>query len=159
MITLRSSTSNRVPWGSRRSTPSEVKRRYGIAPAQYPEFIALRGDPSDGLPGAPGIGEKTATALLHSHDTLEGALKAVGTAAALKLDSGERPRVAAALRDNGEELRAFREIALLRTVELERPPDGATDLSKGAKTAAAFGIGLSSLDGSRPRTSLVDLRT
>ncbi len=136
----------------------EVGRRYGIAPAQVPDFIALRGDPSDGLPGAPGIGEKTAAALLHSHDTLEGALKAVGTPAAPKLDSGERPRVAAALRDNAEELRAFREIALLRTVELERPPDGATDLSKGAKIAAAFGMGQLARR-LEAATSLVDLRT
>ena len=42
------------------STPPEVRERYGIAPEQVPDFIALRGDPSDGCPGAKGIGEKTA---------------------------------------------------------------------------------------------------
>ena len=46
--------------------PDEVRARYGIDPAQVPDFIALRGDPSDGLPGAPGIGAKTAAALLQN---------------------------------------------------------------------------------------------
>ena len=40
--------------------PAEVRKRYGVRPDQVPDFIALRGDPSDGLPGAKGIGEKTA---------------------------------------------------------------------------------------------------
>jgi len=43
--------------------PEEVRARYGIPPAAVPDFIALRGDPSDGLPGAKGIGEKTARAM------------------------------------------------------------------------------------------------
>src|SRR4051812_34552191 len=47
--------------------PAEVRRRYGVAPEQVPDFIALRGDPSDGLPGARGIGEKTAAELLKQH--------------------------------------------------------------------------------------------
>jgi 5'-3' exonuclease len=51
--------------------PAEVRRRYGIDPEQVPDFIALRGDPSDGLPGAKGIGEKTAAALLREHGTLD----------------------------------------------------------------------------------------
>ena len=46
--------------------PAEVKKRYGIQPALVPDFIALRGDPSDGLPGAKGVGEKTAAELLRS---------------------------------------------------------------------------------------------
>jgi 5'-3' exonuclease len=48
-----------------------VKARYGIAPAQYADFATLRGDPSDGLPGVPGIGEKTAASLLVKFGTLE----------------------------------------------------------------------------------------
>jgi len=120
---------------------AEVQRRYGIEPAVVPDFIALRGDPSDGLPGAPGIGEKTAAELLRRHGSLEQVLAAVGTPAQPKLDHGERPRVAAALRDNADEVRAFREIALLRTVELDRPPDAPTDLRGGAEVAARFGLG------------------
>jgi len=45
--------------------------RYGVAPAQYADFATLRGDPSDGLPGVPGIGEKTAASLLRRFGTLD----------------------------------------------------------------------------------------
>ncbi len=44
-----------------RMTPDAVQEKYGLAPHQYPDFAALRGDPSDNLPGIPGVGEKTAT--------------------------------------------------------------------------------------------------
>ena len=44
-----------------RFTPETVAEKYGLTPAQYPDFAALRGDPSDNLPGIPGVGEKTAT--------------------------------------------------------------------------------------------------
>lgn len=54
--------------------PAEVVERYGVEPAQVPDFIALRGDPSDRLPGARGIGAKTAAGLLRRYGTLEGAL-------------------------------------------------------------------------------------
>ena len=43
-----------------RFTPEEVEAKYGLTPAQYPDFAALRGDPSDNLPSIPGVGEKTA---------------------------------------------------------------------------------------------------
>ncbi len=54
--------------------PAEVRERYGVEPHQVPDFIALRGDPSDKLPGARGVGPKGAAALLHRHGTLEHAL-------------------------------------------------------------------------------------
>ena len=54
--------------------PAEVRERYGVEPRQVPDFIALRGDPSDGLPGARGVGPKGAAALLHKYPTLEDAL-------------------------------------------------------------------------------------
>jgi DNA polymerase I len=44
-----------------RFTPEAVREKYGLSPSQYPDFAALRGDPSDNLPGIPGVGEKTAT--------------------------------------------------------------------------------------------------
>jgi DNA polymerase-1 len=141
---------------------AEVRERYGIAPEQVPDFIALRGDPSDGLPGAPGIGEKTAADLLRRHGTLQRLLEAVsgggsgagpdqaggapsagrdgGTRSAAR-DGGERPRIAAALRDNADLLRAFREIATLRLVDVARPPDRGTDHAGGAVAAAALGMG------------------
>jgi DNA polymerase-1 len=51
--------------------PAEVRERYGVEPQQVPDFIALRGDPSDKLPGARGVGAKTAATLLQRYGTLE----------------------------------------------------------------------------------------
>src|SRR4030088_1198279 len=56
--------------------PAQVRERYGVEPEQVPDFIALRGDPSDGLPGAPGIGAKTAAELLRRYGPLEDVLAA-----------------------------------------------------------------------------------
>jgi DNA polymerase-1 len=108
-----------------------VRERYGIEPAQVPDFIALRGDPSDGLPGAKGIGEKTARELLRMHGSLE---------AAIENAAGERPRVAAALRDQAIELREFKEIATLVHVPFDRPPDLATSLARAAVAAHERGM-------------------
>ena len=56
--------------------PEEVRQRYGVDPIQVPDFIALRGDPSDKLPGAPGVGPKRAAQLLRRYGTLDGVLDA-----------------------------------------------------------------------------------
>ena len=56
--------------------PDEVVERYGVEPAQVPDFIALRGDSSDRIPGAPGVGPKTAASVLREHGSLEAALAA-----------------------------------------------------------------------------------
>jgi 5'-3' exonuclease len=111
--------------------PVEVVNRYGIGPELVPDFIALRGDPSDGLPGAPGIGAKTAADLLRRHGSLEAAIEAA---------AAERPRVAAALREHADELRAFRDIATLRTGEIGLPEDRETDLHGGAAAARGYGM-------------------
>jgi DNA polymerase-1 len=55
--------------------PEEVRQRYGVEPKQVPDFIALRGDPSDKLPGASGIGPKGAADLLRRYSSLENVLK------------------------------------------------------------------------------------
>ena len=55
-----------------RMTPDAVQEKYGLSPAQYPDFAALRGDPSDNLPGIPGVGEKTATKWLQQFGSLAG---------------------------------------------------------------------------------------
>jgi DNA polymerase I len=57
-----------------RIRPAEVRQRYGVEPKQVPDFIALRGDPSDKLPGARGVGPKGAADLLRRYSTLEDAL-------------------------------------------------------------------------------------
>ena len=95
-----------------------MHERYGIEPAQVPDFIALRGDPSDGIPGAKGIGEKTARDLLREFGTLDGAIDNA---------LAQSPRVRAALHGQADELRAFRHMATLQPVPVERPagpPDG-----------------------------------
>jgi DNA polymerase-1 len=55
--------------------PAEVRERYGVEPAQVPDFIALRGDPSDKMPGAKGVGPKTAANLLTQYGSLEAMLE------------------------------------------------------------------------------------
>ena len=55
-----------------RFTPEEVEAKYGLTPAQYPDYAALRGDPSDNLPGIPGVGEKTASKWIREYGSLEG---------------------------------------------------------------------------------------
>jgi 5'-3' exonuclease len=112
---------------------AEVERRYGVPPELVPDFIALRGDPSDGLPGAKGIGEKTAAELLRRHGSLEGAIEG-----ALRERS---PRVRGALRDEADMLRAFKDIATLRRAKgVRRPRDRKTDYQSGAKAARALGM-------------------
>jgi 5'-3' exonuclease len=127
--------------------PAEVRERYGVSPELVPDFIALRGDPSDGLPGAPGIGAKTAAELLRAHGSLEQLLLAAGDstgpgagAAAVRAASVMRPRIAAVLREHAEELRNFKEIATLQRIEVTRPQDRETDFAAGAATAGELGM-------------------
>ncbi len=54
-----------------RMTPSAVEDKYGLTPSQYPDFAALRGDPSDNLPGIPGVGEKTATKWIREYGSFD----------------------------------------------------------------------------------------
>jgi 5'-3' exonuclease len=109
----------------------EVEGRYGIPPAIVPDFIALRGDPSDGLPGAKGIGEKTAADLLRRHGSLEAAIDG-----AIR----ERPAVRRALIEQADELRAFKDIATLRDADVELPADRETDRVGGAAAAEELGM-------------------
>lgn len=62
--------------GAERIGPDEVRARYGVEPKQVPDFIALRGDPSDKLPGAPGVGPAGAASLIRRYGSLEAVLKA-----------------------------------------------------------------------------------
>src|SRR3954453_545962 len=89
--------------------PEEVRGRYGIDPSQVPDFIALRGDPSDGIPGAKGIGEKTAAELLRRHGGLDAVIEG-----AIR----ERPAVRRALFEQADELRKFKDLATLRRTEV-----------------------------------------
>jgi DNA polymerase-1 len=113
-----------------------VRERYGIEPAQVPDLIALRGDPSDGLPGAKGIGAKGAADLLRRFGDLEGVLAAAG-----QVTSDLTPRVRGALLDDPDLLRRFRDIATLRPIEVERPPDAPLDAASAAAAASERGMG------------------
>ncbi len=116
--------------GPQRIDPAEVQRRYGLGPRLVPDFIALRGDPSDGLPGAKGIGEKRAADILARHGSLEAALEQAE-------HDGEKVNVLARM---AAELRAFREIATLQPVEVQVPPDSPTDPRGGAAAAQELGM-------------------
>jgi 5'-3' exonuclease len=109
-----------------------VERRYGVPPRLVPDYIALRGDPADGIPGAKGIGEKTAAALLQRYGSLEATLDgALGEA---------RASVRTALLDGRDRLIAFKEVATLRDIEVDLPPDRETDYRRGARAAAELGL-------------------
>lgn len=54
-----------------RATPDYIQKKYGLTPRQWADFKALKGDPSDNIPGIPGIGDKTATKLLNTYESLE----------------------------------------------------------------------------------------
>jgi 5'-3' exonuclease len=103
--------------------PAEVRERYGVEPAQVPDFIALRGDPSDKLPGARGVGPKTAADLLRQYGSLEAML--------------EQGRFAA----QADELRLYRRIA---SMDAEAPlpeiPDAEPDWSGGAELVRSWGL-------------------
>jgi DNA polymerase-1 len=121
--------------GAEEVDPDGVRERYGVDPELVPDFIALRGDPSDGLPGAKGVGPKTAAELLREHGSLEAILDA-----AIR---ERRPKLRAALIEGRDELVAFKDIATLRDAGVDPPPDQATDWEGAAK--AALGLGMRKL--------------
>jgi 5'-3' exonuclease len=103
--------------------PAEIRDRYGVEPRQVPDFIALRGDPSDGLPGAKGVGAKGAAALLRQYPTLEDALAAGRLAA------------------QAEELRRYRRIATMdATAPLPALPDQSPTWDKAAALAREWDL-------------------
>ena len=101
--------------------PKEVRERYGVNPSQVPDFIALRGDPSDKLPGAKGVGEKTAASLLQRYPDLEAMLAA-----------GQFPKQA-------DDLRLYKRIAtMVRDVPLEPIADATPDYAGAAELTAKW---------------------
>jgi 5'-3' exonuclease len=118
-----------------------VVTKYGILPEQYVDYAVLRGDPSDGLPGVKGIGEKTATSLLAQYGDLDGLLEAAADRGSA-LSSGIRAKVTAA----GDYLAvAPTVVAVLRDAELPdfdaglRTPDPERLVELGER----FGLGSS----------------
>lgn len=81
--------------------PAGVKERFEVSPEDYATMAALRGDPSDGLPGIPGIGQRTAVALIDAYGSLDGILAAAETEPGKPLT----PRIATALIEGAEQVR------------------------------------------------------
>jgi len=94
-----------------RMTPEAVIEKYGLTPKQYPDFAALRGDPSDNLPSLPGVGEKTATKWIADFGSLQDLIKSAGSI------SG---KVGDVLRANIDQVKLNRELTQLQT-NLELP--------------------------------------
>jgi len=109
-----------------------VRERYGIDPALVPDFIALRGDPSDGLPGAKGVGPKTAAELLRKHGSLEQVLE--------NAIREPRPKLRGALIEARDDLLAFKDIATLRDAGVDPPADAPTDWASAATAARERGM-------------------
>jgi DNA polymerase-1 len=118
--------------GAEEVTPEEVESRYGIPPTLVPDFIALRGDPSDGLPGAKGVGPKTAAELLRRHGSLEDVLE--------NAIRERRPALRASLIEAADDLRAFKDIATLRDAGVDPPADRETDWVGAAEAAHERGM-------------------
>ncbi|MGJ6123779.1 DNA polymerase I [Mycolicibacterium sp. Y3] len=98
-----------------RFTPDAVQTKYGLTPAQYPDFAALRGDPSDNLPGIPGVGEKTATKWIVEHGSLQTLVDNVDQV---------KGKVGDALRANLSHVILNRELTeLVKNVPLPHTPD------------------------------------
>ena len=107
-----------------RIEPDDVRERYGVEPEQVPDFIALRGDPSDKIPGARGVGEKTAATLLGTYGSLEAML--------------EQGRFAA----EADALRLYRHIATLDpTAPLPAIVDAEPDWARAAALVDEWGLG------------------
>src|ERR671932_2358740 len=104
--------------------PAEVRERYGVDPEQVPDFIALRGDPSDRLPGAAGVGPKKAADILGQYGSLEAALQAGRFAA------------------SAEELRLYRRIASLdASAPIPALEDQTPSWAEASALVSSWGIG------------------
>jgi DNA polymerase-1 len=113
--------------------PADVEERYGIPPELVPDFIALRGDPSDGIPGAKGIGEKSGAELLRKYGSLEETMRAAVR--------GElKPGQAKALLDDTDLILAFKHIATVQIVKVKPPKDTPLDRERGAAKATELGM-------------------
>ena len=145
-----------------RFTPEEVEKKYGLTPAQYPDFAALRGDPSDNLPNIPGVGEKTATKWIVQYGDLNSLIE---HAEEIKGKAGNN------FRERIEQVQLNRELTqMVRDLELPVGPDE-LELKPADVTAVAtafddleFGVNLRErvlaavpTDGAAPETQAEEL--
>ncbi|OEJ96695.1 DNA polymerase I [Streptomyces thermolilacinus SPC6] len=110
-----------------RFTPEKVREKYGLSPSQYPDFAALRGDPSDNLPGIPGVGEKTATKWINQFGSFQELVERADEV---------KGKVGQALRDHLESVKLNRHLTeLVRDVEL---PKAVAELERAPYDRAAL---------------------
>lgn len=119
-----------------------VENAYGIPACAYPDFAVLRGDPSDGIPGVPGVGPKTAARLIEAHGSIEQIL-----GAASRPDGGVAPGLRAKLHDAidylavaGEVVRVVRDLSVPSLDALVLPPVPVDD-SRFTRLSEEFGLG------------------
>jgi DNA polymerase-1 len=104
--------------------PEQVRELYGVEPEQVPDFAALRGDPSDGIPGAPGVGPKKAAEIVRQYGSLEAAL-----------DAGRFATVA-------DELRLFKRLVTMdASAPLPPLPDQTPTWETAARLLGEWGVG------------------
>ncbi|AGS34725.1 DNA polymerase I [Corynebacterium maris DSM 45190] len=115
----------------KRYTPEAVEEKYGLTPAQYPDFAALRGDPSDNLPNIPGVGDKTATKWIQNYGSLDAL---IDRAEEIKGKAGDN------FRERIEQVQLNRELTQMVTdMQLPVGPDElALSPAKVAEVAAQF---------------------
>ncbi|NBE54187.1 DNA polymerase I [Streptomyces boluensis] len=118
-----------------RYTPEKVQEKYGLTPAQYPDFAALRGDPSDNLPGIPGVGEKTAAKWINQFGSFA---ELVERADEVKGKAGQN------FRDHLDAVKLNRRLTeMVRDVEL---PKTVEDLERAAYDRKAVAVVLDTLE-------------
>jgi DNA polymerase-1 len=104
--------------------PAEVRERYGVDPSQVPDFIALRGDTADKIPGAKGIGTQRAATILQTHETLDNAI-----------ESG-------VFQEQADQLRLYLRLTRLQYhAPIPELPDARPDWKAAAGLAEAWGLG------------------
>jgi DNA polymerase-1 len=109
-----------------------VRERYGVEPEQVTALIALRGDPSDNIPGARGIGQKTAAELLRRFGDLEGVIAHAGELT---------PRQRESLEGSADDLRRYLDVATMRRdLPIEIPDDGGLDSHSASQWCADAGM-------------------
>ncbi|GAA2077149.1 DNA polymerase I [Streptomyces albiaxialis] len=118
-----------------RFTPEKVQEKYGLSPSQYPDFAALRGDPSDNLPGIPGVGEKTAAKWINQFGSFADLVERVDE---VKGKAGQN------LREHLEAVKLNRRLTeMVRDVAL---PDRPEDLVRAPYDRTAIGVILDALE-------------
>jgi DNA polymerase I len=104
--------------------PAEVRGRYGIDPVQVPDFIALRGDTADKIPGAKGIGPQRAATILRTHETLDAAIEA------------------GVFQEQADDLRLFLRLTRLQYhAPIPELPDAEPDWAGASRLADEWGLG------------------